>query len=61
MTSTVARKADDESSDGEDTEDDSAELTEEMKIAMQLCDEMRPNDNRKGIPGERSLIKQKGK
>jgi hypothetical protein len=61
LTSTMARKADDESSDGEDTEDDSAEPTEEMKIAMQLCDEMRPNDNRKGIPGERSLNKQKGK
>jgi hypothetical protein len=32
-----------------------------MKIAVQLCDEMRPADNRKRIPGERSLNKQKGK
>jgi hypothetical protein len=54
-------ESNDESSDGEDTEDDSAEPTEEMKIAMQLCDEMRPDDNRKRIPGERSLNKQKGK
>jgi hypothetical protein len=56
-------ESDDESSDGENTEDedDSAEPTEEMNIAMQLCDEMRPDDNRKRMPGERSLNKQKGK
>jgi hypothetical protein len=53
----MSRKANDELSDGEDTEDDSAEPTEEMKIAMQLCDEIKPNDNRKRIPGEHSLNK----